>query len=179
MSRHPGTRPRPGGRAKEMCVDRTYVLPLDERTGREGSTGALFSRPASQIHNRAVQVTHKPQAGLVMGERKMGDSSPLSFSGKKPLEKDLMVPQFVACFFGKLDRASMADPYMQQITTQTADVTGNQQQSCQSVQKTQKREWDSVFQMCYAVTHRAGPHPSPSWLETNLVQGRHQLRNGF
>lgn len=58
----------------------------------------------------------------------MGDGSPLSFSGKKPLEKDLMVPQFVAHLFGKFGRASLASccspyPYMQQITNQPADVT--------------------------------------------------------
>ena len=178
MIRHTGTRSRPAGRASEMCVDRTHTLPLAERTGGEGSAGALFLWPTSQIRNEAVQVTHKPQADLVVGEGKTGDGSPLSFSGKKPLEKDLVVPQFVARFFGKLGRASLA-PYMQQITNQLADVTGSQQQSCQSVQKTQKREWDSVFQTRYAVTHQAGLHPSPSCLETNLVLGRHQLRTGF
>lgn len=108
MSRHPGTKPRPTGRAKDMCVDGIHTLPLAEHTGREGSTGALFLQPTSQICNEAIQVTHKPQAALVTGEGKMGDDSPLSFSGKKPLEKDLVVPQFVACFFGKLDRVPLA-----------------------------------------------------------------------
>lgn len=141
--------PLPG--LREMYVDRTRTLPLAERTGREGNTGALFLQATRQIHNEAIRVTLKPQAALVMGERNMGNGSPLSFSGKKPLEKDLVVPRFATHAFGKLGRASLAShphpyPYTQQITNLPAEVTGSQQQSCQLAQKTQKREWDSVFQ---------------------------------
>lgn len=49
-------------------------------------------------------------------------------------------------------------PYGQPITSQPADVTGSQQRSCQSVQKTEKREWDSVFFFSDAVRS-----DTPSW----------------
>lgn len=135
VRRHSSTKPSPVGRATEMCVDRTCALSLAECSGGHSNPRPLFLWPTSKIHNKAVQVIHKHQAALPLGQRYMDNSSPLS-SGKKSLEKGPVVPQLVSCFFRCFLAPTLTPPAADNCSA--ADVTGSQQQSCQSVQEHSK-----------------------------------------